>query len=493
MDADGATFPGSPVTPEALQRLAQLLVPVLARELSTGSNVPMNDGREHGRYDGDAPSAPRNTSYVPVYSPMPTAPSLSIPGIIPSLGNALREAARNPVNTPTRFSTLQSSAPISSIPPPSDDLFQPPSKGEQSSTGALQVPPPPSLEPTLEDLGLTKHEKYFFSDGSLDISVENTLFKVHLSFLSRDSVLFESALSQTKKCKGDFDIVTLDGVKAIDFERFLGVIYPSRFDKNDASTFDEWSSILHLAAKWGYESIRSLAIREIFPLSSPIDKIVLGRKYDIPDWLRDAYVAVCERREPISLEEAMRLGLEEVVKISKARHELRDRRAEFVLSRSEVKEMVDRIFWNVPAVSGDDGMPQERDLEEDEVPHEEGYPCPVAPAPRPALGIWDFDSAPPSPAGTPLQQSPLLSPRSPASVAPPMVQVPCSSFTDISPRSPSVPLSIAEHERIPPAVRGANDLYTSARARQERIASMGRVRGGKKKVGFGGRPLSGAF
>ncbi|KDQ59052.1 hypothetical protein JAAARDRAFT_108596, partial [Jaapia argillacea MUCL 33604] len=168
-----------------------------------------------------------------------------------------------------------------------------------------------------------KHEKYFLSDGSLSILVEDTLFKVHLSFLIRDSALFESALSQPKKGMNGFHIVTLDGVKAVDFERFLGVIYPSRFDKHDASTFEEWSSILHLATQWGYESIRSLAIREIFPLCSPIDKIVLGREYDISDWLRDAYIAVCERREPITLEEARRLGLEEVVKISKARHELR--------------------------------------------------------------------------------------------------------------------------------------------------------------------------
>ncbi|KDQ59053.1 hypothetical protein JAAARDRAFT_651208 [Jaapia argillacea MUCL 33604] len=127
MDANGATFSGSPLTPEALQRLAQSLVPVLARELSSGSNAPMRDGREHGRYDGDAPPAPRNTSYVPFYSPRPNAPSVSLPFMIPVLGDTPQEAPRNTANGSTGVSTVHSSAPISSIPPSS-----PPSSADSS-------------------------------------------------------------------------------------------------------------------------------------------------------------------------------------------------------------------------------------------------------------------------------------------------------------------------------------------------------------------------
>ncbi|KDQ59056.1 hypothetical protein JAAARDRAFT_651278 [Jaapia argillacea MUCL 33604] len=526
MDANGATFSGSPLTPEALQRLAQSLVPVLARELSSGSNAPMSDGREHGRYDGDAPPAPRNTSYVPFYSPRPNAPSVSLPFMIPVLGDSPQEAARNTANKSTGASTVPSSAPISSIPassppssldssdircwehPLSDDLCPPPLKEEQIRTGVL--PPSPALETTIEDLGFTKHEKYFFPDGSLSILVEDTLFKVHLSFLIRDSALFESALSQPKKGMNGFHIATLDGIKAVDFERFLGVIYPSRFDKNDASTFEEWSSILHLATKWGYESIRSLAIREIFPLCSPIDKIVLGREYDISDWLRDAYILVCERREPITLEEARRLGLEEVVKISKALHELCASPVEFILSRSEVEEMVDQVLLDLPAAQGDDGTPHGQDLGADKVADSlgegdcsrpaspislsaRGTPTnPSGPADNIPLSIRLCNGAPFGTPRTPSLQCPELEPlRTPSPAGSPGACFPPSCSTP-----PSAPMSrtpsFAAPSKAPSGWRRRAMLEQAAPPPEEKVfrgwgapktKKMGGKGGGKEELG----------
>jgi len=45
-----------------------------------------------------------------------------------------------------------------------------------------------------------------------------------------------------------------------------------------------------------------------FSYAADIDKIVLGRRYSIEDWLPGAYEAVCMREDPLTLEEAMRLS-----------------------------------------------------------------------------------------------------------------------------------------------------------------------------------------
>jgi hypothetical protein len=63
----------------------------------------------------------------------------------------------------------------------------------------------------------------------------------------------------------------------------------------------------------------------LFPLASPIDKIVYGHRYHIYEWLLDAYVAICERKALISIEEGKRLGVTDVVTITHARHELQSR------------------------------------------------------------------------------------------------------------------------------------------------------------------------
>jgi hypothetical protein len=84
----------------------------------------------------------------------------------------------------------------------------------------------------------------------------------------------------------------------------------------EARTVSEWTSILDLAVKWDFESIKTLAIKELAPIASSIDKIILGRKYHVTEWLSEAYRDICLRQKPLTNEEGMRLGMEDVIKIS---------------------------------------------------------------------------------------------------------------------------------------------------------------------------------
>ncbi|KDQ53596.1 hypothetical protein JAAARDRAFT_209942 [Jaapia argillacea MUCL 33604] len=195
-----------------------------------------------------------------------------------------------------------------------------------ASSGALIIP--------------KKHDSFYMDYDMAVFLVEDTLFRVHSFFFKRDSEYFRTLLSQygpsSEKCP-----VQLDGVSVADLETFLGVLYPSDFSKHTATTVDEWTSVLALATKWSFTTIRSLAIRELFPLASPIDKIVVGRQYDIPEWLQDAYIAVCERPEALTKKEGERLGLDEVIKISQLRQDVRT--GAVLLERGEILTFVGAI------------------------------------------------------------------------------------------------------------------------------------------------------
>ena len=93
-----------------------------------------------------------------------------------------------------------------------------------------------------------------------------------------------------------------------------------------AITVEEWTAVLDLAAKWKFESIRVFAIKQLEIIASPIDKIVIGRRHNVLDWLVNAYGAVCERTDALTLDEAKLLGMEDVVKISSLRQDIRDKR-----------------------------------------------------------------------------------------------------------------------------------------------------------------------
>jgi hypothetical protein len=92
------------------------------------------------------------------------------------------------------------------------------------------------------------------------------------------------------------------------------------------STLSEWTDVLHLSTKWGFEHLRSAAITAILPLASAVDKLVLGRTYGFADWVPGAYTDLLKRDHDLTLDEARKMALEDVVAIAKGRREARTER-----------------------------------------------------------------------------------------------------------------------------------------------------------------------
>jgi hypothetical protein len=84
-------------------------------------------------------------------------------------------------------------------------------------------------------------------------------------------------------------------------------------------TLTEWTDVLHLSTKWGFAAIRTTAIETILPLASPVDKIAISRAYNIDAWIDDAFVDILARESDLTLAEAQRIPLEDVVAIAQGR------------------------------------------------------------------------------------------------------------------------------------------------------------------------------
>ncbi|KZP08362.1 hypothetical protein FIBSPDRAFT_703036, partial [Athelia psychrophila] len=163
-----------------------------------------------------------------------------------------------------------------------------------------------------------RHSRYYFKDGNVVFLIEDVLYNVHRYFFERDSTHFRSILESVKGADEQNPIVLLD-VSCSDFDEFLAILYPTDFRRPTEKTTAQWTSVLHLAAKWGFESIQLLAIDNLTATAIPVDKIVLGRRYGISDWLSGAYEAVCTRADPLTIEEGMKLGVEDIIRVSAAR------------------------------------------------------------------------------------------------------------------------------------------------------------------------------
>lgn len=97
---------------------------------------------------------------------------------------------------------------------------------------------------------------------------------------------------------------------------------PRQFGKERGSPSSTWAGILRLATLWKFEDLAPLALTKLRTLDfpNPIDKIVISVTHDLPwDWAADAYISICARAEPLSLDEAERLPKNLIVAIASIR------------------------------------------------------------------------------------------------------------------------------------------------------------------------------
>lgn len=116
-------------------------------------------------------------------------------------------------------------------------------------------------------------------------------------------------------------------IHSIISELFKVCIFANYSAYTDEPVLDatDWAAVLHLAGQWSFSSIRKLAILRLWKCSSDVDKVVYGHRYHVDEWLLPGYVALCERDEALTLEEGKRLGVGDVIAITRAREALRSK------------------------------------------------------------------------------------------------------------------------------------------------------------------------
>ena len=127
---------------------------------------------------------------------------------------------------------------------------------------------------------------------------------------------------------------------------------------------DEWCKLLIISSKLDCGEVRTKAIDELTANKtsmSPIDLIELGNKYNVPQWLPEAYAKVFVRDKHLTVEEGKKLGLEVVVKVLKGRdtckrngwrrtpQAIRGPRRSVVTVSEDVAALVREIFPPPPA------------------------------------------------------------------------------------------------------------------------------------------------
>jgi hypothetical protein len=105
--------------------------------------------------------------------------------------------------------------------------------------------------------------------------------------------------------------------------KFIEECAPASDFEEHSLSYEQWKSVLHLASRWGFTSLRKLALKSIKP-PTPFDQLLLARAYSIDHWVLPALSALCERTVPLNLNEARQMNIEDVVLITTVREDIRN-------------------------------------------------------------------------------------------------------------------------------------------------------------------------
>ncbi len=126
------------------------------------------------------------------------------------------------------------------------------------------------------------------------------------------------------------------------------------FEEHDLS-YEQWRSVLNLSTRWGFSSLRKLALRSIKP-PTPSDRLLLARTYAVDHWVIPALTALCERTAPLSLAEARGMSMEDVVLVATVREDIRSKAIRFGVNATEISRRVEamQVGTPVPAEGNED-------------------------------------------------------------------------------------------------------------------------------------------
>ncbi|KAF5354818.1 hypothetical protein D9756_005637 [Leucocoprinus leucothites] len=176
--------------------------------------------------------------------------------------------------------------------------------------------------------GLSLNKQYYLPNADLHFQVEQTLFRVHSYFFTRESPQFrermagvDCARSNTHDGRSDQTAISVKNTSVEDFSDFLWVFYDPSYMYNAPATI--WSVVLTLSSptRWDFPKVQTLALHHLNKLSLPVvDRIVLYKSCSVSfEHLLPLYVELCTREESLSLEESIRLGWDLAVPIVQIR------------------------------------------------------------------------------------------------------------------------------------------------------------------------------
>ncbi|KAI6046772.1 hypothetical protein EDC04DRAFT_1248639 [Pisolithus marmoratus] len=173
---------------------------------------------------------------------------------------------------------------------------------------------------------ISRHSDFYIP--TVTFLVEDSLFRVPKEPFQQESDVFWTMFSLPQgdgiavEGSSDENPIRLRGTSKNDFEQLLKSLLHRKYSQqpNLPNSIEQWTSVLKLSTMWCFEKLRQASIDALAKSGiGPVDKVALSHRYHIKDWLLPALNELARRPEPITTEEAKRMGIDIALKLASIR------------------------------------------------------------------------------------------------------------------------------------------------------------------------------
>ncbi|KAI6004925.1 hypothetical protein EDD15DRAFT_2359836 [Pisolithus albus] len=172
----------------------------------------------------------------------------------------------------------------------------------------------------------SRHSDFYIS--TVTFLVEDSLYRVPREPFQNESEVFCDMFSLPQGSSvvvegtSDESPIRIDRTSKEDFEQLLKALLHRKHGSQPdlPHGIEQWTSVLKLSTTWNFGRLRQAAIDALIECGiGAVDRVILSQRYHIPNWLLPALNELAKRPEPITLEEAKRMGIDTALKLASVR------------------------------------------------------------------------------------------------------------------------------------------------------------------------------
>lgn len=115
----------------------------------------------------------------------------------------------------------------------------------------------------------------------------------------------------------------------------------------EVASYEGLAAVLKLSTRWGLSSVRRFVLRRLDEIMQPVQRLALARSCDVEKWVSRALVTLCERSDPLSLDDILQMSPEDIALVTQVREQARAPASPVTLKSTDVVRLIEDLSASI--------------------------------------------------------------------------------------------------------------------------------------------------